>query len=400
MKKGMVFVLLFLCLGFAAKASALSFPVPLGNAVAYGDFYSYSLPLLAWEYDQLYGGGTGPGNPYYVDASDGQIKNLTVLGTGGNGQPVTNNYTGADNAYPLPTGTGAGDYDNPDTYFSTKDTDTYAGSLVQPTPGSVNIGVADPGGAGEFLGDSEDSWDVRLSALSSFLGTDAQGNVNDMFIFFRNNQTNSGSSADQNLYGWALFTLVDTDNSGPGGTTLNPLYFEFLNAIPSQTFPFTPGNDVTQYSVNPALIDTHANSWDSRTNPGNYVLSGGPVTLCLDGSGTIIGVIPISDPTSCPVGTASTVLLNHNLGDNQAAYAVYSPELQAWLDMPNFGGYDALQVYYRFADLNNGDEALWIQAGQVGALQPIPEPATLLLLGSGLIGLAAVGRRKFAARKK
>ena len=34
-------------------------------------------------------------------------------------------------------------------------------------------------------------------------------------------------------------------------------------------------------------------------------------------------------------------------------------------------------------------------SGNNSATTPVPEPATILLLGSGLVGLAGVGRKKF-----
>lgn len=62
--------------GFASAGmttQATAFILPTTGYVQYGDGLSYSLPLLAYFYDQANGGGTGPGNPFYVSSTPGAI---------------------------------------------------------------------------------------------------------------------------------------------------------------------------------------------------------------------------------------------------------------------------------------------------------------------------------------
>ena len=57
----------------AAGFASTAFILPTTGYVQYGDGLSYSLPLLAYFYDHANGGGTGPGNPFYVSSTPGAI---------------------------------------------------------------------------------------------------------------------------------------------------------------------------------------------------------------------------------------------------------------------------------------------------------------------------------------
>lgn len=303
-------------------AFALSLPDPdtdlvyLGvkSASLHSDFYSYSLPILALDYDLdpvLGGGGTGPGNPYYVNSTPGAIKNGVVIATGASGGPLNTNYLGMDDAYATPSGVSGSPY------FSTVTSETG--------------GVADPGGVLEFIDDTENTWDTSLSSLMGYLGRDDvdTSNDSDLVFFWNNNQLD----ASQDLYGWGEVAIV-----GEGKTT--------------QYFYFSDGDNF---------------SFDS----GDLVLSPGEVTI---GSTTI----------------------NHNLGANQAAIALFSPVLNAGLEGWMDEGYTGLQMKIRLTDLNNGYEQLFIQRTDRVETEIIPEPATILLMLSGLFGMFGI---KFGKKK-
>jgi len=309
-------------------SAALVLPNPTLNAYTYGNFYSYSLPILAFKYNVAHSVGTGPGNPYYIDSSAGQIKDNIVVMTGASGNPVNTNFANMDDAFPA----------------SAPSTPTFSMTNTnEPTP--------------TFTGDRVGSWDSTLQAFKSYLTINNQ-QYSPIFLF-NNNQINSGDASNQNLHAWGQIWFEDTSGANPN------LIYDFTNTPAGGA----PGGDPTvyhdQFGINgiPTVDD--------------YVLSGG--ALHVDDAGNVI-----------PSGGTT---LNHNLGANQAAYALASLQIDDFLVSAISNEYDAIHIRLYMTDLNNGYEQLFILPGTVEGTAATPEPGTMLLMGLGALG-AAVSRRR------
>lgn len=129
---------------------------------------------------------------------------------------------------------------------------------------------------------------------------------------------------------------------------------------------------------------------------------GGPASIVLTGG---ISTLGIPDNSTLLTGTVMSALVTYH-ADNQT-FRVLDETL---LDTKN----DVLEKYYYGQNYpgwlgglnlsfiaNNGNPppnafaSDLIASGDIINNQPIPEPATMLLLGFGLIGLAGYGRKKF-----
>lgn len=353
MKKILLMTLLFFFLTGNLFALQLppAFPDPglfpgtaIPTAIQYGDFYSYSLPLLDYMDN---GVPYSASDDWYVGSPNPQSDAIIIYTNANDINEI--NPAGMDQAYDAPTES----LDNSSYYMTQADDPSYPNGNQAYTFSE------------EFLGDSEEYWDSTLSSLTTFL------DGSDLTFFFNNNQkgsTDIDGNPLQNLFGWGQVQISDSNNQAP------TIYFDFTDV--------NTGNDVTQYANTSGAGPE--NPYVSYGDPGSFVLSGGD--LCVSADGTTI------HPGPCTVGET---VLDHNLGFNTAAYALNSPELDAFLANWTIGSlYDTFSVDMSLEFLNDGPEQLFILRTTAEDHQVVPEPSTFILLGSGLIGLVWFGRKR------